>query len=567
MNNQIIIHYHSTKHVSATLSFNLNGQSDNLFISYVPDSSANFVNGKRARFQRVKAEIVTSQSDDWSNYLTHEQTSILNFTYGVIFAINRCFSYLKNATGEIGSYQKYLNMLNVEINELKNKLPEISKDDINKIIQAILNNIPNKIRSIGLLEKKFNSQFNIYYVTSPSNEKLNNLWINIIELLSHMKNKGVVKSPDSNRFMKNPLSEEAIEIADINYGFFFGLNYKSFLYVSNHYTFEATYYKAFSLRHNCVGYVREILDRLGAGAFVSLKEISKFGNITTGYSIPDNIIKYSTLVNDIIHQLNKRVYAILKKQAITQTKLLDFIKDKNYHYTSYLYALKNKPDLYKNIDRDLKIEIDKYNLFPSHISMKDSMKILIKLINMIENRDNLKIFAYYLLAEINRTQILISYSEEDYTSYNYNETVSYVINTIKSSYINKSFGIFSNKASLPLAKWVCQRLLQKDIKSEKDILGILSVIILKSQGIDFRTQQNNIFKVNFAEKLYVETLISDYDKKYCKYTAGIIFYKDLGNNIYKNTNKSTRFISILATLHDKICHERCLIDFNNLNNI
>ena len=186
---------------------------------------------------------------------------------------------------------------------------------------------------------------------------------------------------------------------------------------------------------------------------------------------------------------------------------------------------------------------------------------------MIENRDNLKIFAYYLLAEINRTQILISYSEEDYTSYNYNETVSYVINTIKSSYINKSFGIFSNKASLPLAKWVCQRLLQKDIKSEKDILGILSVIILKSQGIDFRTQQNNIFKVNFAEKLYVETLISDYDKKYCKYTAGIIFYKDLGNNIYKNTNKSTRFISILATLHDKICHERCLIDFNNLNNI
>lgn len=307
------------------------------------------------------------------------------------------------------------------------------------------------------------------------------------------------------------------------------------------------------MHHNCVGYVNKILDRLGAGAFVSLKEISKFHGITTGYSIPDNIINYSRLVNNIIMQLNQRAFAILSRQNITQTNILDFIKDNSYLYTSYLYVLKNKPDLYKEIDLDLKREIDKYNLFPSHVFMKDSMKILIKLINMIENRHNLNIFIYYLFAEIHRTQNFISYSEEEYVSYNSNETVSFVINKIKSSYINKSFGLFSNKASLPLAQWVCQRLLQKDIKSEEDILGILSVIILKSQGVKFKTYDYK-FKLNSANKLYVETLISD-NSKVNKFTAGRVFFRDLENNLYKNTNKSTRFISILVNLYEKILNK------------
>ena len=555
MDNKIIIHYHSTGHVSASICFYFNGQPDNLFLSYVP--GVDLGEDKKSNFKKITACIMTNKSDDWSQYITEEQASILKFIYNVIFSINKNlkdFDEFDDSEEDFDDYQDYINMLNLEIDKLKDELPEIYKDIINTKIKEILKNIPKNIEEIGLIEKKFNEEFQINYFTSQSKVKLNNLWTSILNLLSYMKDKGVVRNSDDRVLIKKPISEETIPIADINNGFLFGLNHKSFLYVINNYTFDETYYKLLSMHHNCVGYVNKILDRLGAGAFVDLKEISKYHRITTGYSIPENIIKYSRSVNNIIMQLNQRAFAILSRQNITQTMLLNFIKDNNYRYISYLYALKNKPDLYQNIDFDLKREIDKYNLFPSHIFMRDSMKILIKLINMSENKYNSNIFIYYLFAEIHRTQNFISYSEKDYISYNYNETVSFIINTIKFSYINKSFGLFSNKASLPLAKYVCQRLLQKDINSEEDVLGILSVIILKSRGIKFKKHDYK-FKLNSTNKLYVETLISNNDRIH-KFTAGRIFYKDLDNNLYKKTNKSTRFISILVKLHEEILNKR-----------
>ena len=560
MNNKIVIHYHSSRHTSASLCFYLNEQPDNLFLSFTP---AEF---SKTPFNKVKANILTRKSADWSNHVTEEQGSIIKFTYNVIRSINRTLKHFKESREKTHDdyYYARLNTLNLEtIDQIKYELPQISKDIVKTKIKEILKNIPMDIREIGLIEKKFNEKFQINYFTSPSNVKLHNLWMSIFDLLSYMEGKGVIRNLGNGRIIKKPISEETIPIADINNGYLFGLNYKSFLYVKNNYTFDETYFKGYSLHHNCVGYVNKILDRLGAGAFVSLKEISKYKKLTTGYSIPENIINYSRLVNNIIKELNQKAFAILSLRNITQTNILDFIKDNSYRYTSYLYVLKNKPDLYKDIDLNLKREIDKYNLFPSHVFMKDSMKILIKLINMSENKivywikskANSNIFIYYLFAEIHRTLNFISYSEEDYVFYNSNETVSFVISKIKSSYINKRFGRFSNKASLPLAQWVCQRLLQEDIKSKEDILGILSIIILKSQGVKFK-EYDYKSKLNSARKQYVETLISDNSKiNMCgllDFTAGKIFFRDLENNLYENTNRSTRFLSILINLYKKI---------------
>lgn len=202
----------------------------------------------------------------------------------------------------------------------------------------------------------------------------------ILELAETYKDKGIkLSSIGHNKYMRY-IIKKPTNAFSLPYGAkneWFGLNILSIKKGISEFNNKdnpihhnhGLYYKEYSRYHNCIGYVRYILEYGGINAFVNSKELEKFG-----VTDPSKLDRYIERVINTINHINSKAESIFSNNS----KYLII----NANNDNYLKSYKTYHE-----DRNINVLIQKYNAENADVFTTKKLSLLLQIVNKLNVRN------------------------------------------------------------------------------------------------------------------------------------------------------------------------------------
>lgn len=569
-NNHILVHRHDD-HISIEfVKFSKENKRESCFKAYVGASNNVIKTGSSKYTTHKLAVLQTDKHDDWSNYLRPDQFYAYDSCYYILQKMKNLYGIRKL---EVNQFVARCDLVKSDFKIARsialNNLSEFKKntqliylliemmDSILDILKRSIEYAKAKLSSLATINiTERQCEFNGSYFNVKEIPLMNNIFSKIFSYFDMLKNKGVT-SNDEGLLFKLPKETVRVDTASLGLDskFFVGLSNIQFEQMFSQITIssddEKPYHKVFSRYHNCVGYVRKIIEEMGAKAYYSNTDnITRYKDfIPTGYSQAIPLMGYLRKLNAKIKILNDRIKSMVEYTDTELGMLNDFIEDHSYVTASYIHdycALKSSA-----LNKKLRNQIFKYsNSVDSSTDLNnlDSLILIIcdyeTFIFSLSKKEACKqsCFLYYLLAEVNR---ILSFNASSITDMERDKSKlkkikNDVINSLETQYINKDFGFFSNKGSLKLAKYLCTRLRESEINMIDFVLGLL-YFTLHSRKQKFSNIQGNQERYVSVYSLFNELNPNSYISAY-------IYVKDVNTISRLKSDNSTRFDHILQSI-------------------
>lgn len=574
-NSHILVHRHDN-HISIEfVKISKENKRESCFKAYVPCRDSILKAGSSAYTTCNLAVLQTDKYSDWSNYLRQDQSIAYQYCNSILKLMKNLLAEYIDTTKKFITQSTWvkpeIRQILLELREYLSKLKENKRltDSLIKMVEGISDILNRSITyakenpssTLTMVEER--DEFYGSYFTVKEIPLINDIYSNIFSYFDMLKNKGVTVN-DEGVLFKLPRETVRVDTAslDLERKFFVGLSNFEFekifsqIEISSCSDGKQPYHKVFSRYHNCVGYVRKLIEQMGAKVYYSnTDKITRYKDfIPTGYSQAIPLTGYLRNLNTKLNSLNDRIEQMVKYTNVDLEKLNNFIEYHGYFETSYIHdycALRSSA-----LNERLRSQIYKYS---SSVDLNTNLNNLGSLVQIICDYEafilslpkvNFKLadsgkqsrFLYYLLAEVNR---LLSSKPPSITNVEKNKSKlkkikNKVITSLEDEYINKDFGFFSNKGSLKLAKYLCTRLRESEINMIEFVLGLLFFTLYsdKRKFLDIQADQEKY--------LSVFGLFNEIEEN--KYIGAYIYVKDIRAITRLKSDSSTRFGSIIKKI-------------------